>query len=373
MSPQYAESPRIAKMLRSRRGGFTLVELLVVIAIIAILVSILLPAVQSAREAARRVNCQNNLKQLALAVANYESARQGLPTFSELVTFPPGDPSGTLRTDLPGAMKFSWIVSVLPFIEEQPLYDQFNLNVPADAQVDLSGAEINPQAVPIASLSCPSDGGEERVFQHAFHSKNRAFAKGNYAAYVSPVHVECLRVYPGAIGEVERPLREVKDGVSKTIVIAEVRTREHPHDERGAWALAYTGATMLAYDMHDRGENCFAGCRGKTAERRTRSFSPCVESVTPEDKTQSPNNISSAWNRDMLSVCPDSSVAALEGMPCRTWAYQSAASRSQHVGGVNVAYLDGTVHFIENDVDRFLMSRLISINDGQPLQEGPLN
>lgn len=178
--------------------AFTLVELLVVIAIIAMLVSLLLPAVQSAREAARRSACQNNMRQLGLGVLNFESARQGLPAFSELVTFPPTDPTGELRADLPGAMKFSWIVSILPFLEEQALHDAFDFSRPADEQPN------NPQALQPAVLLCPSDSAEGRVFQHAFHTKSKPFGKDNYAAYVSPVHVECLRVYPGAIGEEER-------------------------------------------------------------------------------------------------------------------------------------------------------------------------
>lgn len=347
-----------------RMNGFTLVELLVVIAIIAMLVSLLLPAVQAAREAARRSACQNNTKQIGLGILNFESARQGLPSFSELVSFPPGDPSGELRTDGPGAQKFSWVVSILPFIEEQNVYDQFDFNRPLDQQ------ETNPAAATLQVMLCPSDSAEDRFFQHPSHTNNLPFAKGNYAAYVSPVHVECLRVYPAAIGEVERGLQKVADGTSKTIAVAEVRTRSNQGDERGTWALAYTGATMLAYDMHSTADDCFQGCSGAVATRRMRAFSPCRDSVIPDDKTQSPNNVSNAWNRDMLAVCPDSSVAALEGMPCRQWAYQSAAARSQHVGGVNCLNLDGSVRFIEDGIDRFLMSRLVSINDGEGEREG---
>lgn len=366
---RFRPGPPRDRSLRETARGFTLVELLVVIAIIGVLVSLLLPAIQSAREAARRVQCQNNIRQIGVAVINYEAANQGLPAFSELVTFPPNTPTGQLRTDLPGAMKFSWIVRILPYLEEQQLYDQFNFNVPADEQVNLAGEPVNPQAVTVSALLCPSDGAENRFFQHPFHTKDRLFAKGNYAAYVSPVHVECLRIYPGAIGERETRLAKVRDGTSKTIVAAEVRTRNHLQDERGAWALAYTGSTMLAFDMHDA-TSCFQGCGNTAVVRKSRRFSPCVDSVMPDDKTQAPNNISSAWNRDMLAVCPEPSKAAIEGLPCRTWAYQSAASRSRHPGGVNVVFLDGSVLFITDEIDRFLMARYISINDGQGVVEG---
>src|SRR5437667_3568664 len=94
----------------SRCRGFTLVELLVVIAIIGVLVSLLLPAVQAAREAARRAQCSNNLKQLSLALHNYENTHNTLP------------PAGI------DSNQMSWTVLLLPFFEQQALYDQFNFN-----------------------------------------------------------------------------------------------------------------------------------------------------------------------------------------------------------------------------------------------------
>src|SRR4051812_46549754 len=92
------------------KAGFTLVELLVVIAIIGVLVALLLPAVQAAREAARRTQCSNNLKQLSLALLNYETVH---------TTFPPAG----IDTN-----QMSWTVLLLPYFEQQALYDQFNFN-----------------------------------------------------------------------------------------------------------------------------------------------------------------------------------------------------------------------------------------------------
>src|SRR4051794_3276488 len=115
-----------------RRAAFTLIELLVVIAIIAVLIALLLPAVQAAREAARRTQCVNNLKQLGLALQNYESA---------LGVFPPayvGNPNATgtaygipypdgNKNTLPG---FAWGMLALPYMEQAPLYNSFNSNLP---------------------------------------------------------------------------------------------------------------------------------------------------------------------------------------------------------------------------------------------------
>lgn len=123
-------------------SGFTLVELLVVIAIIGILVALLLPAIQAAREAARRSQCQNNLRQLALAVLNYESSQRHLPPSVEIVTA-----SGNTANN--GA----WGVHghILPYVEEQSLRNLVNINMAWDFQTP-----INNVRIPI--FSCPSDG-----------------------------------------------------------------------------------------------------------------------------------------------------------------------------------------------------------------------
>src|SRR4029078_10183167 len=102
-----------------RRRGFTLVELLVVIAIIGILVALLLPAIQAAREAARRAHCAANIKNVSLAVLNYESARKTTPIGMQFDTALEKNLS-TLSSHGP-----NWIISILPYLEEQALYDSF--------------------------------------------------------------------------------------------------------------------------------------------------------------------------------------------------------------------------------------------------------
>ncbi|MEZ6072126.1 MAG: DUF1559 domain-containing protein [Pirellulales bacterium] len=115
-----------AKQARLTHRGFTLVELLVVIAIIGILIALLLPAVQAARESARRSACVNNLKQIALAVSNYEGVHRSLP---------PGDVTRATAADgtpLPESSFFygtNWAIAILPFIEQQAVFDQYDLSV----------------------------------------------------------------------------------------------------------------------------------------------------------------------------------------------------------------------------------------------------
>jgi prepilin-type N-terminal cleavage/methylation domain-containing protein len=227
-------------MKTNRRCAFTLVELLVVIAIIGILIALLLPAVQAAREAGRRTECQNNLKQLGLAVLIFEDSNNTLP--------PSGDVAvGNSFNQRSGRM-LSWVVMVLPYAEQGNLQNRFDLTVSVLQQ---SG---NPQAEEIPFMLCPSDGGEQRFFEHSSLTNGRRFAKGNYAAWCSPFHVENQNQYPGAlVGPKPQTLAQVIDGTTHTVLISEVRARANESDCRGAWALSWTGASLLAYDMHSSG------------------------------------------------------------------------------------------------------------------------
>ena len=175
--------------------GFTLVELLVVIAIIGILVALLLPAIQAAREAARRQGCQNNMKNLSLAVLNYENQRKGLPPAAT------GEPqSGEVYSNIDEVeTDLSWIVRILPQSEEQALADKFNLKKKVDTAEPNLIAAGNPQSAQPLSLLCPSDSSRGRFYTDAHDRRLRTFssAKGNYAAFVGPVHIICMRTFPG--------------------------------------------------------------------------------------------------------------------------------------------------------------------------------
>ncbi len=343
--------------LPARRSlrGFTLVELLVVIAIIGMLISLLLPAVQSAREAARRVQCINNLKQLGLAVGLYETTLGVLPASGIVARgedlYPNNKVLAAKFYPLTGKM-FSWVVLLLPHMDQQPLYDQFDFDVGILLQTG------EPFAAHISTMSCPSDATVGRFFVHDDFTAGRRFAKGNYAAYVSPYHIEYQNRMPGAIIQYGQKLSRITDGTSSTIMLAEVRTRQQETDQRGAWALPWNASSLLAFDLHpidEWGDSQYAV--------NQRSFG---NSMRPN--TQGP------WS-DMLYDCPDAAGAQMEQMPCALYedsrySWLSAASRSMHPGGVNVAYVDGHVGFITDDINEITMAYKVSINDGNPYTTG---
>jgi prepilin-type N-terminal cleavage/methylation domain-containing protein len=216
--------------------GFTLIELLVVIAIIGVLVSLLLPAVQQAREAARRTQCKNNLKQLGLALHNYHD------TFSN---FPPG----CIRGGASGGWGFQtnvetscWTYLALPYIEQATIYNQLNFSTTnwyPGTVFTTPNCEFAQKVIP--SFVCPSDpnGGAKNFGSWAcvggVQNANGDFATINYAAMAdsrnrinSSGYTSCGNCYPRTDGDgmmfnrSKIGVRDVTDGTSNTILMAEV-------------------------------------------------------------------------------------------------------------------------------------------------------
>jgi prepilin-type N-terminal cleavage/methylation domain-containing protein len=218
-------SPKLA--IRGCRGyGFTLVELLVVIAIIGLLVSLLLPAVQQAREASRRSACMNNMKQIGLAIAQYQLSKTVYPASNtnEVWVWDDG------RSEL----NHSWASLIMPYLEESALNDKINFSISALETVNQPAAGT---IVPI--YRCPSYIGPS-ITEDA-HYPARKYAIGNYVSIgASDVdHVYAVSQKPeGVIFPVSKiKPREVTDGLSKTMIIAESR-----EERMRVWIDGRTGA-----------------------------------------------------------------------------------------------------------------------------------
>jgi prepilin-type N-terminal cleavage/methylation domain-containing protein len=314
-----------------RRRGFTLVELLVVIAIIGILIGLLLPAINAAREAGRRAQCMNNAKQLGLAAIAYQET---LGAFPPAVTTVKGDtaPWSTLK---PG---INWVVRILPYTENNGLSKLVNINLPMS---DPANAMV--RATTINTMLCPSDAlNNSKPYmpvQRAGEGAN--WARGNYGAngsveflffsgmgtsFVGPGSPGWAQPWMrGAMGVNEgSAMRQITDGASHTCLLGELRAGIAPVDRRGTWALGAVGSSMMwgHGSTDDHGPNAPAALSDDLVE--------CAEI---EQTTSS-----------------DALASALMGCDPASGSIQ-AASRSMHPGGVHICMCDGGVHFISDSIN----------------------
>ncbi len=312
--------------VRLRNRGFTLVELLVVIAIIGILIALLLPAVQAAREAARRMQCKNHLKQLGLAVLTYESTHR---TFPPSASFP-RIPNNLDTTTVHWA---NWVVLVLPFFEQQTLYDSFDFSVPISDPINRQ-----PRGTQISEMLCPSDGGSSRApFSRPGEGDN--WARGNYGANGSlgayhttwraaggPTTERWNSPYSrGVMGvNVGVKMAEITDGTSNTIMVAELRTGLAAVDRRGVWALSGPGSSSLWMHGTD-------------------------DAIGPNSCTGASDNIMGC---DQIVAAVGNGLLLNECMTCcHGCSSTQAAPRSTHTDGIHVCMCDGSVNFISNFIE----------------------
>ena len=163
-------------------------------------------------------------------------------------------------------------------------------------------------------------------------------------------------------------MRHITDGLSQTLMLSEVRRRDHSLDQRGAWALPWPGSTALAYDVHSASVVTHSG---------SATYLPDL-SLSPNFQAQPPNN--PGPNVDVLYDCPDVAMAQLDGVSCGKWEepgivgfhWLSAAPRSLHPGGVNALWVDGHITFLPDNVDDATMALAVSINDGQVIDHTKL-
>jgi prepilin-type N-terminal cleavage/methylation domain-containing protein/prepilin-type processing-associated H-X9-DG protein len=304
-------------------GGFTLVELLVVIAIIGVLVSLLLPAVNAAREAARRTQCLNNIRQMAMATLNYESARGQFPPAIQF-------PSSVTNAATSAEYGPNWVILSLPFIEEQGTYDLFDLSLPISDPANRAA-----RGASLATMLCPSDPYNKTPFSLPLEGDN--WARGNYGANSSHWHFPFQQLHDNDLniwkndwvrgvmgGNRAVTVRQIKDGASKTVSIVELRSGLVEPDRRGTWAMSAPGASSIwAHSSDDsKGPNS------------------CAPSGNGDNIWGAPQIYRVIRLAELRKQCMD--------VPISWNKSTQAAPRSTHEGGVNVAFVDGSVRFISD-------------------------
>lgn len=359
--------------------AFTLVELLVVIAIIGILIGLLLPAVQAAREAARRLQCQNNLKQIGMALLNYETVYGTFPPSSQ---WAPGDTAGLPSHDL-AAYGPNWVAAVLPRLDQQALYDS----------IDKTNYLTHPnnavfRSTRLAVMLCPSDAYNGTPFNGSKSSSTSpmgdGWARGNYAAnasigamngsaacglVVAGAPSGCCCAGPDSPGwknddlrgvmgvNTTMPAAKIRDGLSNTILVGEVRAGLTEFDSRGTWALGDASSSLWGHGSY------LADGNGPNA------------TGIGGDNLLACNDLVAAFGGSSWDNCPG---LAKEGMTCYPHWNNQGVCRGMHRGGVQVIFADGSVHWISDYIDivgNFLVNppalsvwdRLNVSADGQPI------
>ena len=338
----------------ARRRGFTLIELLVVITIIGILIALLLPAIQSAREAARRVQCGSNIRQAALALVNFHAAKRRFPPSSMWRIGPTWavDPNLTHLDDSNNAnLAENWVILVLPYIEQKDLSLRFDLTKPISG-TNTATPNWVARSVPIAILKCPSDAYNDKPFMGSASTLTNKmgdnWARGNYAANASLGYMGAggqpdgngvpgwaNKWLQGVMGaNVALRASDIHDGTSKTILLGEIRAGLIPQDTRGTWAMSGGASAMWAhgYVQDDNGPNA----------------------IFPDaDDERTCTEVQMAFGGSSGSGSKGQTTLMRMGMPC--WSgngpdWQQTA-RSMHPGGVMVAMCDGSVTWINDYIE----------------------
>ena len=327
-------SSRVDRTAASR--GFTLVELLVVIGIIGTLVGLLLPAVQAARESSRRSTCQNNLKQLGVALHNYHDARRVFPRGNKCTTsvLPPRDPAG----GDPTGTREPWTIAILPYAENDALYNKFDFNQAFSSHVDQSNQDIrlpitnpNPASQNTRNplFNCPSDpgvpaaplknnyhgvmGGVSASGQGAAHTLNSACCK--YEIYNNGI-----LFLNSAIG-----IKNITDGTSKTFLVGETIYQYLPRTHYG-WG------------------------QGARTEQYGSGFLVNV-----------------AATKNVINSMSQQAAAG-----SHAYVIMQTTFSSSHPGGAQFLTADGGVSFVSEDVNLSIYQQMGVVNDGSPVGAGVL-
>jgi prepilin-type N-terminal cleavage/methylation domain-containing protein/prepilin-type processing-associated H-X9-DG protein len=318
--------------MRHRRRGFTLIELLVVIAIIGVLIALLLPAVQAAREAARRAQCVNNLKQLGLAVQNYHDVHGGLP--------PTALASSAIFTP-----DFSMKARLLPFLEQTPAYNALN-----NSLLYNSPENFSVRILQINTFLCPSDGNipngtttvagiTARPGYHSYPNNIGTFARNFGNNYDGPTY-ELNSTISGP-----QSLAGVTDGTSNTAIFSEyLRGRNNP---------SLDGLYQIYKDTLDSTSNPAPLQQLMTNCKNVPTVSSGNALVASDQYQKGADwlNQNCGKGGGYSHIMPPNIKSCYFSNTNASKTYTMVSASSNHPGGVNVGFLDGTVRFVKNTVN----------------------
>ncbi len=329
---------------RRQIRGFTLIELLVVVTIICVLVALLLPAVQAAREAARRMSCSNNLKQVTLGLHNYHDTNRSLPP----LYIGPAQAEGAL----------SWTVHLLPFVEQQHLFDKFEkmphwTGGPAKLDSDAFYATVGvPTSFQIPTALCPSDRVGQRVA-----STTDAFGLGTPGEFASLSYKVCTGTDVDGVDTANNGMfqanyglrfSDARDGTSNVFLVSEV---------------AITGSTP-------KGFVGFAAQGNVTRLPLLPTFpvsDPCAAHHDGSNYTAPATGVQGRyWHHGLAHYSSFQSDNLPNGPSCYESASNSSvAASSRHSGGAMHALGDGSVRWFSSRTDRATYNRIGTRDDGE--------
>lgn len=317
-------------MRKGRHSGFTLIELLVVIAIIAILIALLLPAVQQAREAARRTQCKNNMKQIGLALHNYESTSTCFP----------------LGSNGPWDRVPNWRLQIFPYLEQANLYARMDYNVSFNGNsttvntTALSDNKIGAYICPSSPLETNPTNAVGTTYNNALRTQVPMYVGISGATPdVAARTVGSISNYGGfytnngmLLHNQQTRIRDAVDGTSNVMMVAEQSGRIGTRDVRSGYYGGYTGTTF---------------------------GNPVSGSV--------PNGVDS-WSTGLTGVQYRINSPTLAAGSDQPWDPNTVIN-SFHVGGIHGLLGDGSVRFLSDNMDMALLRNLCSREDGVPLGE----
>jgi len=317
---------------RARRA-FTLIELLVVIAIIAVLIGLLLPAVQKVREAAARMSCQNNLKQLGLGLHNYQNANDALP--------------GNIRPDAVSTVRVRWVTYLLPYIEQDNLFRQASLSVNWHLQPNVFGTRLKGLECPSAPNGQIVDGAPDTT-----PAWTNIVANGDYAAIygVDPRLASAGLIDPASAGfengAVSRSQRlsftnSFPDGVSNTLHVTESAGRPDIY-RNGKLAQKASGNSRVNGGGWCRPASDIPFLTGSSADGLTFPGPAAINATNGE-------TFAAGYPHPYYGTLGSSQIYGF------------------HSGGVNALFADGSVRFLRQSVSIRTLAALVSRNGGETL------